>query len=304
VTTRHTRTTEARPRAPPARSTRLGSPGGDTSICVDVFSRGMAVVTPRGDLSPPGFLRLVADPLRWRLLSELGRSDRRVCELCRLLERPQSLVSYHLGRLRAEGVVSSRRSAADGRDSYYVLDLARCAELLAMSGGALHPALRLAAPPPRQWDRGSRSACPRVLFLCTGNSTRSQIAEALVQELTGGAIEARSAGSHPKPLHPNAVRVMRERGIDLGDRRSKHLGEFADRRFDYVISLCDRVREVCPEFPGHPELIHWSIPDPAREGEGDAETYPAFQRTADELATRIPFLLELIRHTTSTQEVA
>jgi protein-tyrosine-phosphatase/DNA-binding transcriptional ArsR family regulator len=264
----------------------------------------MAVATPSRDRSPPSFLRLAADPLRWRLLSELGRSDRRVRELCRLLERPQNLVSYHLGRLRAEGVVSSHRSAADGRDSYYMLDLARCAELLATSSGALHPALRLGAPPPRGWDRASRSARPRVLFLCTGNGARSQIAEALVEELAGGAIEARSAGSHLKPLHPNAVRVMRERGVDLSGRRSKHLGEFAEEQFDYVISLCDRVREVCPEFPGHPELIHWSIPDPAREGQTDAETYPAFERTADELAARIPFLLELIRHTTSTQELA
>jgi ArsR family transcriptional regulator, arsenate/arsenite/antimonite-responsive transcriptional repressor / arsenate reductase (thioredoxin) len=254
--------------------------------------------------SPPSFLRLVADPLRWQLLSELACSDRRVRELCGLLERPQSLVSYHLGRLRAEGVVSSHRSAADGRDSYYTLDLSRCGELLATSGGPLHPGLRLAAPPPRQWDRASRSARPRVLFLCTGNSARSQIAEALVEELTGDAVEAHSGGSHPKPLHPNAVRVMRERGIDLSGRRSKHLSEFADQRFDYVISLCDRVREVCPEFPGHPDLVHWSIPDPARAGGADEETYPAFQRTASALAARIPFLLELIGHTTPTQEVS
>src|ERR687885_1613807 len=195
----------------------------------------MAVATPSRDLSPPSFLRLAADPLRWRLLSELGRSDRRVRELCGLLQRPQSLVSYHLGRLRAEGVVSSRGSAADGRDSYYMLDLARCAELLATSSGALHPALPLGAPPPRGWDRAPRSARPRVLFLCTGNSARSQIAEALVEELTGGAIEARRARRDPKPPHPNAVRVVRERGTELGGRRSKHLSEFADQRFDYVI---------------------------------------------------------------------
>jgi ArsR family transcriptional regulator, arsenate/arsenite/antimonite-responsive transcriptional repressor / arsenate reductase (thioredoxin) len=263
----------------------------------------MTVETAGREQSPPSFLRLAADPLRWRLLSELARSDRRVRELCGLLERRQSLVSYHLGRLRAEGLVASRRSAADGRDSYYVLDLARCGELLANSGGTLHPALRLAESPPREWIRVSRSARPRVLFLCTGNSARSQIAEALVQALTRGAVDASSAGSHPKPLHPNAVRVMREHGVDLGCRRSKHLSEFADQRFDYVISLCDRVREVCPEFPGHPDVIHWSIPDPAREGSTDEETYPAFQRTASELATRIPFLLELIAHTTSTQEV-
>ena len=91
-----------------------------------------------------------------------------------------------------------------------------------------------------------------MLFLCTGNSARSQIAEALAEQLSGGAVSAASAGSHPKPLHPNAVRVMRERGIDLAGRRSKHLGEFAGQRFDYVISLCDRVREVCPEFPAGP----------------------------------------------------
>ena len=143
-----------------------------------------------------------------------------------------------------------------------------------------------------------------MLFLCTGNSARSQIAEALVETLTCGAVEAASAGSHPKPLHPNAVRVMGERGIDISGRRSKHLSEFAEERFDYVISLCDRVREVCPEFPGGPELIHWSIPDPAREGRSDAETYPAFERTADELATRIPFLLELIASTAPPQEVS
>ena len=264
----------------------------------------MAVGAPRREQSSPAFLRLAADPIRWRLLIELARSDRRVRELCDLVGQPQNLVSYHLGKLRAEGVVSRRRSAADGRDSYYVLDLARCGELLAASGGTLHPALRLAASPPRKWDRVSDAARARVLFLCTGNSARSQIAEALATELTGGAVEAASAGSHPKPLHPNAVRVLAERGIDISGQRSKHLNEFAEERFDYVVSLCDRVREVCPEFPDHPELIHWSIPDPAREGLSDPETYPAFERTADELATRIPFLLELIANTASPQEVS
>jgi protein-tyrosine-phosphatase len=235
--------------------------------------------------------------VRWRLLSELARSDRRVGELCVLLELPQNLVSYHLGRLRAERLVSRRRSSADGRDSYYVLELARCGELLGGAGAALHPGLRLAPPPAGSPARQAARTPRRVLFLCTGNSARSQIAEALAEALGAGAIEARSAGSRPKPLHPNAVRVMRERGIDIAGRRSKHLDEFAGERFEYVISLCDRVREVCPEFPGSPALIHWSIPDPAREGDSDKETYSAFERTAEELATRIPFLLELIAPT-------
>ena len=253
------------------------------------------------EVSPPRVLRLVGHPLRWRLLSELARSDRRVGELCDLAGRRQSLVSYHLRQLRDGGVVSTRRSAADGRDSYYVLDLTRCGELLSSAGASLHPAL---APPPSRPARRKRGAPrARVLFLCTGNSSRSQIAEVLAGQLSGGMVRAASAGSHPKPLHPNAVRVMRERGIDISGRRSKHLSEFAGQRFDYVISLCDRVREVCPEFPGGPELIHWSVPDPAREPGSDKETLPAFERTATELRSRIGFLIEAIEQTTTNQEV-
>ena len=235
------------------------------------------------DSPPPRFLRLAGHPLRWRLLRELARSDLRVGELCELAGRRQNLVSYHLRQLRDGGLVSARRSTADGRDSYYVLDLAHCGELLSSAGASLHPGLA-------QTTAGDhRSACASVLFLCTGNSARSQIAEALCEQLSGGAVSAASAGSHPRPLHPDAVRVMRERGIDLAGRHSKHLSEFSGRRFDYVISLCDRVREVCPEFPGGPELIHWSIPDPAREPGSDA-----FERTAAELSTRIEFLIEVI----------
>ena len=262
----------------------------------------MVIATARhGAISPPRVLRLAGHPLRWRLLSELARSDRRVGELCELAGRRQSLVSYHLRQLRDSGLVSLRRSAADGRDTYYVLDLARCGDLLSSAGAALHPAL---APTPRRRARPDRGApLARVLFLCTGNSARSQMAEALAGQLSGGAVSTASAGSHPKPLHPNAVRVMRERGIDISGHRSKHLSEFADQRFDLVISLCDRVREVCPEFPGGPELIHWSIPDPAREPGSDDETLPAFERTATELCTRIGFLIEAIEQTTTSQEV-
>jgi protein-tyrosine-phosphatase/DNA-binding transcriptional ArsR family regulator len=255
-----------------------------------------------GESSPPRFLRLAGDPLRWRLLSELARSDRRVGELCALAGRRQSLVSYHLRQLRDAGLVSMRRSAADGRDTYSVLDLARCGELLTIAGASLHPGLAPARP--THAGRGRGSAHARLLFLCTGNSARSQIAEALAEQISNGALSAVSAGSHPKPLHPNAVRIMRARGIDLSGRRSKHLSEFATERFDYVISLCDRVREVCPEFPGAPELIHWSIADPAREPGDDEQTLPAFERTATELCTRIGFLIEAIEQTTTNQEVS
>jgi protein-tyrosine-phosphatase/DNA-binding transcriptional ArsR family regulator len=252
---------------------------------------------------PPCYLRLAGHELRWQLMSELGHSDRRVGELCSLVGREQSLVSYHLARLREGGLVSRRRSSADGRDSYYLLDLARCREMIDESSEALHPGLRLSPPNPPMARRPDRPPA-RVLFLCTGNSARSQMAEALVQQLAGRAVEARSAGSHPKPLHPNAVRVMREHEIDLEGKRPKHLSEFVDQQFDFVISLCDRVREVCPEFPGHPDTIHWSIPDPARQGQDDEETYPAFQRTAAELSLRIPFLLDLIEHHQTPKEVS
>jgi protein-tyrosine-phosphatase/DNA-binding transcriptional ArsR family regulator len=240
------------------------------------------------DGSPPAFLRLAGDPVRWRLLSELARSDRRVTELTSLVGQPQNALSYHLGRLRRGGLVSMRRSSADGRDSYYRIDLARCGQLLAATGAALHPGLGGATPAAR------RHRTPvRVLFLCTGSSARSQIAEALLAYAAGVRVEAASAGSHPKPLHPNAVRVMRTYGIDLTAARSKHLDEVAGRPFDYVITLCDKVREVCPELPGHPEPIHWSIPDPAAAGPGRA-SYPAFRAVAADLHSRIGFLTHAI----------
>ena len=125
------------------------------------------------------------------------------------------------------------------------------------------------------------------------------MAEAILQRAGGDGVEVVSAGSHPKPLHPTAVQVMRERGLDIEDRRSKHLDEFVGQHFDHVISLCDRVREVCPEFPGPPQVAHWSIPDPASDDAG----YPAFVRTADELTTRIQFLLYTIDNAPTRAEV-
>jgi protein-tyrosine-phosphatase len=111
--------------------------------------------------------------------------------------------------------------------------------------------------------------------------------------MSHGTIDPASAGSNPKPLHPNAVRVMAKRGIDISANRTKHLDEFAGQRFDTVITLCDKVREICPEFPSHPRRAHWSIPDPALEGP-TRRSYPAFERTASELETRIGFLLDVL----------
>jgi len=224
--------------------------------------------------------------VRWGLLGELARSDRMVSELTGLVGQPQNLVSYHLGKLRDARLVSARRSSADRRDAYYTADLTRLGDMLSAVGTALHPGLRLTTPV----TDGAEAAGARVLFLCTGNSARSQMAEALTRARSGGQVEAYSAGSQPKALHPNAVRVMRdEHGIDLSGHTPKHLSEFAGQRFDRVISLCDRVREVCPPFPGGPEASHWSIPNP--DSGDDEASYPAFQDTATELEDRVGFLL-------------
>jgi protein-tyrosine-phosphatase len=171
-------------------------------------------------------------------------------------------------------------AASDRRDMYYRVDLVQCREMLGDTGLALHPGLRLA---PATRAPSSRRRAPLVLFLCTGNSARSQMAEALLEHRSRRAIRARSAGSHPKSLHPHAVRVMGDRGIDISDRTAKHVRRFARTHFDHVITLCDKVREICPEFPGVPEAAHWSMPDPSVDTSTGGDTYPAFCRTADEL---------------------
>lgn len=243
---------------------------------------------------PPAFVRLIAHPVRWRLLRELVRSDRAVRELTDLVEEPQNLVSYHLRQLRDGGIVSARRSSADGRDTYYAVDLVACQHELQAAGGGLHPALRLVPALRAHGAADVSRRNPRVLFLCTGNSARSQIAQGLLEDMSAGAIEVASAGSEPKRLHPNAVRVMKRRGIDISSNRTKHVDEFVTQRFDLVITLCDRVREVCPEFVSGPELVHWSIPDPARDSTTNRASYAAFERTAAELETRIRYLLPVL----------
>ncbi|MFN8037656.1 MAG: metalloregulator ArsR/SmtB family transcription factor [Acidimicrobiales bacterium] len=240
---------------------------------------------------PPAILPLLAEPRRWRLLLELAAGDRRVGELVARTGDPQNLVSYHLRALRDAGLVSSRRSSFDGRDTYYRAHVERIGAALGSVGATLDPALVTTPSPPVV---ARRRPSPRVLFLCTGNSARSQIAEALTVDLSGGAVHASSAGSHPKPLHPNAVRVLAERGIDISHRRSKHLDRFVGTRFDHVVTLCDKVREVCPELPGQPTTAHWSTADPALTGATDDETYPAFVALADDLEVRVHHLLARI----------
>jgi arsenate reductase (thioredoxin) len=132
---------------------------------------------------------------------------------------------------------------------------------------------------------------PSVLFLCTHNSARSQMAEGILRRLGGDRVKTVSAGTEVTRVHPLAIREMAERGIDIGGQRSKHLNELLGERFDYVVTVCDNANESCPIFPGDPERIHWSIPDPSAV-EGDEETrQAAFKRAADELTAWIRDLL-------------
>jgi protein-tyrosine-phosphatase/DNA-binding transcriptional ArsR family regulator len=242
---------------------------------------------------PAAFVRLAAHPLRWGLLTELARSDLRVRELVARTRGPQNLVSYHLRLLRAAGLVTARRSNADARDSYYHLDLDLCADALRSSGAAIHPAL-LGSPTgsPRP---AAPSQLPRlsVLFACTGNSARSPIAEALLRHRSDRRFSVVSAGSHPKPrLHPLAVQALQEQyGIDIADQRPRHLDTLSGSRFDYVITLCDKVREVCPDFGDPTERVHWSVPDPSAALAGHQPDYSDFVRTAAGIDTRVRHLL-------------
>ena len=228
------------------------------------------------------------------MLVELAGSDRQVGELTRVVGQPQGLVSYHLARLRAGGLVSSHKSSFDGRAAYYRVHLDRCGELLAATGAALHPGLRRSGRLPSAGPVVGERRRVEVLFVCTGNGTRSQIAEALLRERARDTVEVVSAGSHPKPIHPNAISVLAELGIDISDAQSKPIAQFSGHHFDYVITLCDKVREICPEFPGQRRAMHWSIEDPSRLPGTLRATLPAFRAVAADLESRIGFLISLI----------
>jgi ArsR family transcriptional regulator, arsenate/arsenite/antimonite-responsive transcriptional repressor / arsenate reductase (thioredoxin) len=246
-----------------------------------------AIVAAAGASVPPA-LRLMADPVRWRLLRELAHGDLRVRELVAALGEPQNLVSYHLRQLRSGGLVTARRSNFDGRDSYYSLDLAGCAHTLDGAARALHPGLAA--------GRTSDAAAPRrVLFVCTGNSGRSPMAAALLRHSAGRSARTASAGTQPRPLHPAAAAVLRDRyRIDISGHRPTHVAAVASEPFDYVISLCDKAREACPEFTGSPRRVHWSLPDPAAGADSPSVAYARFDRLATELTTRIDFLLPVL----------
>lgn len=134
----------------------------------------------------------------------------------------------------------------------------------------------------------------RVLFLCTHNSARSQMAEGLLRAMAGDGFEVFSAGTEETRVHPLAIEAMREIGIDISGHRSKTLDEFAGRQFDYVVTVCDRANESCPIFPGATERIHWSFDDPSAATGTDAERLRVFGQIRDAIQQRLRTFLTLL----------
>lgn len=241
----------------------------------------------------PGVLKLVAHEIRWNVLQLLAHSDYRVHDLVGMLKVPQNLVSYHLKQLRLGQLVTERRSSADERSIFYSLDVEHFQELYLTAGGMVHPAVTAMAIPEHQDERVQVPL--RVLFLCTENSARSQMAEALLRFLSHGRIEVFSAGSIPaSEIHPLARRCMEAQGIDMSQAVPKHFELFLNQRFDVIVTVCDRVMETCPTFPGDPERIHWSFRDPATVQGTETEQRRAFEQTALQLTTRLRLLLTIL----------
>lgn len=127
----------------------------------------------------------------------------------------------------------------------------------------------------------------RILVLCTGNSCRSQMAEAFFRSYGKGRIEAYSAGLAPKRVHSRAIQVMQEAGIDISQHSSNHLSEYINDRFDYVITVCNHAAEQCPIFPGAAMSLHWPFDDPDKVTGSEEHVVAAFRRVRDEIRTRI-----------------
>jgi len=135
-----------------------------------------------------------------------------------------------------------------------------------------------------------------VLFLCTHNSARSQMAEGLLRHLASDRFEVFSAGTEETRVHPLAIEAMKDLGIDITSHTSKTLDRFVGQTLDYVVTVCDRANESCPNFPGDTKRIHWGFDDPSATTGTDAQRLAAFREIRDEIAARIRIFLSLAEH--------
>jgi protein-tyrosine-phosphatase/DNA-binding transcriptional ArsR family regulator len=262
-------------------------------------------------------LGVLAHDLRWTIVGLLVPGDLRTGEIVERTGQAPSLVSYHLARLRDAGLVTARRSAADGRDSYHRLDLDALGQAVTGAARQIHPSLLAAAAGARTARDQPGSAAPRarpvqpgapgpatrrddppkrggparpvqVLFICSGNSARSPMAEGWLNHLGGSQVTACSAGVTPGSLHPLAVTAMAEQGVNIATHQATPVSDYAGDAFARVITLCDRAREDCGALPETVAALHWSIANPAQAHPADLE---AFRATARELRSRIRYLL-------------
>jgi len=244
-----------------------------------------AGILPPATRRPNGYREYGADDLaRLRLVVSLRRLGLGPVDAGLLARQclERGATDLDLGPL-----IASQRAAIERRRD----DLDR------LEGELIDLELTIAAVRRASKEGGQVSNAPiRVLFVCTGNSARSQLAEALLERIGGSDFDVDSAGTEPRGVNPYAIRVLADAGIDWSRARSKSVDEFLDRPFDYVITVCDRARQSCPVFPGQHNSLHWGLEDPAEVEGTDAERLAAFQQTYLELAQRIrPFVEVALR---------
>ena len=131
-----------------------------------------------------------------------------------------------------------------------------------------------------------------IIFICTGNACRSQIAHGLLQNLADDRFDVYSAGSHPSRVHPMSIKVMEEIGIDISNHSSNHIDDYLDKGIDIVITVCDNANKLCPVFPGNVQRLHWSIEDPFKGWEYNEYQMESFRVTREEIKARISDFLQ------------
>lgn len=255
-------------------------------------------------------LKILSDPNRLAIFDLLMQGVQCNCEIGDRLKLPMNLISHHLKVLRDAGLVDAERDPADARWVYYSINKLALAQLHEQLDTFLDPRRIQPRSPtcgPRIVSRrnGADSAANilsrvgtentmkrRTLFLCTGNSARSQMAEALVNHLHGREWQAFSAGTHPTGyVHPGAIAAMKEIGVDISSTRSKSMDEFRDAAFDLIVTVCDDAAEECPVWLGQGRRVHLGFPDPAKVSGSEEEVLVAFRSIRDDIARKLPKLL-------------
>lgn len=230
-------------------------------------------------------LKALADPTRLQVFSLVSKGELCVCEIAEQLHVTQSSVSQHLSRLRLAGLVEESR---EGKWVFYAVRKEAYDELLkelasivpSVPGEAFRPQRRIDGCPSAVRPVRRRRMM-RILFLCTANSCRSQIAEGWAKALRSADIEAYSAGTRPSTVNPLAAKVMAEVGANLSSHRSKSVDEFRDQKFDYAVTLCGSAKEECPVLLGAGKLVHVGFPDPAVAVGTEEEVLAEFRRVRD-----------------------